>query len=78
MKNYQHASEDEILEHAKTLEGLSFAQIVALNSQTHQRNCRNRGDQGNFIETFAFFMGNALVVRVVEKLGESLLSFHNN
>jgi len=58
MKNYQHASEDEILEHAKTLEGLSFAQIDALNSQTHQRNHRNRGDQGNFIETFAFGIEN--------------------
>lgn len=58
MKSYQYASEDEILKHAKNLEGMSFAQIEALSSEIHLRNQRNRGDQGNFIETFAFGIEN--------------------
>jgi len=62
MKNYQYSSEKEILNHAKILEGLTFFEIEKLSAFKHERNKKNKGDQGNFIEKFGFGIeGNNLV-----------------
>lgn len=58
MKNYQHASEKEILAHARTIEGLTFSQIEKLGNSKYQLNKINKGIQGNFIEKFAFGIDN--------------------
>ena len=54
MKNYQHSTEREILNHAKALEGLTFSEIEKLSTYKHERNKKNKGEQGNFIEKFGF------------------------